>query len=186
MEASALPTQTSSTEGLDALAASLTSMLQSAASRAGHLTRKRARAAPWWNDKCALAAAEHRSMRRIYPLGYGNEARLVRKGLQRVVRDAERLFWQALVDKVSSNEDIFKITRWTKARSPFQPPPLQVNGTVYETMTEKATALRQATLERRASGDDIENPWVDVSPNQSLPFSSHVSSDEARKHIPWL
>ncbi|KID81211.1 Endonuclease/exonuclease/phosphatase [Metarhizium guizhouense ARSEF 977] len=46
IEASALPTQTSSTEGLDALAASLTSMLQSAASRAGHLTRKRARAAP--------------------------------------------------------------------------------------------------------------------------------------------
>ncbi|EXU95101.1 reverse transcriptase domain protein [Metarhizium robertsii] len=125
MEASALPTQTSSTEGLDALAASLTSMLQSAASRAGHLTRKRARAAPWWNDKCALAAAGHRSMRRIYPLGYGNEARLARKRLQRVVRDTERLFWQALVDKVSSNEDIFKITRWTKAQSPFQPPPLQ-------------------------------------------------------------
>ncbi|KID81346.1 reverse transcriptase [Metarhizium guizhouense ARSEF 977] len=138
----------------------------SAASRAGHLTRKRARAAPWWNDKCALAAAGHRSMRRIYPLGYGNEARLARKRLQRVVRDTERLFWQALVDKVSSNEDIFKITRWTKARSPFQPPPLQ-------TMTEKATALRQATLERRASGDDIENPWRKH--GNTSPGSDHIT-----------
>lgn len=141
------------------MATSLISMLKSAASRAGHLTRKRARAAPWWNDKCALAAAEYRSMRRIYPLGYGKEAaQLARKRLQRVVRNAKRSFWQALVDNVSSNEDSFHITRWTKARSPFQPPPLQVHGTVYKTMAEKATALRRATLERRASGDDIEKP----------------------------
>ena len=180
LEASSISASTRSPQELDDLAEALIHLLQSAAARVGHMTKKKGRAAPWWNEKCALAAASYRAARRIYPLGYGEEAQLARRDLQRTIRKAKREFWHDRIDNASSNADIYKITRWVKSPRPFQPPPLEVGDTVYETQMEKANALRHATLERRTLGDDLDDTWTEVAPSRLLPFSSEVSAEEAR------
>ncbi|KAM4061021.1 endonuclease-reverse transcriptase domain-containing protein [Hirsutella rhossiliensis] len=63
---------------------------------------------------------------------------------------------------------------------PCQAPPLQVDGRVYETQLEKATALRRATLERRTASDDIPDPWIPVNTDKMIPFPNQVSFEEAR------
>ena len=179
-ETARISPSTLDTRGLDDLAKSLVNLLQSATVRAGHRTQKRGHAAPWWNEECALAAAEYRATRRVYPLGYNMETQLARRDFQKTIRKAKSSFWQGQIDNASSNADIYKIARWAKSPSPFQPPPLQIGSTVYETQTEKADALRHATLERRTTGDDLDDPWREITPSQILPFSAEVSAEEAR------
>ncbi|RKK09713.1 hypothetical protein BFJ65_g16158 [Fusarium oxysporum f. sp. cepae] len=67
-------------------------------------------------------------------------------------------------------------------RSPgaFQPPPLQVDDVVYETQLDKANALRRATLEHRTAEDDIQDPWIEVSPRKTIPFPHEISLEEAQ------
>ncbi|KAM4061473.1 endonuclease-reverse transcriptase domain-containing protein [Hirsutella rhossiliensis] len=67
-----------------------------------------------------------------------------------------------------------------RADRPCQAPPLQVDGRVYETQLEKATALRRATLERRTASDDIPDPWIPVNTDKMIPFPNQVSFEEAR------
>ncbi|KJZ72308.1 hypothetical protein HIM_08349 [Hirsutella minnesotensis 3608] len=57
---------------------------------------------------------------------------------------------------------------------------VEVDGRVYETQLEKATALRQATLERRTASDDIPDPWIPVNADRLIPFPDQVSFEEAR------
>ncbi|KAM4063332.1 endonuclease-reverse transcriptase domain-containing protein [Hirsutella rhossiliensis] len=52
---------------------------------------------------------------------------------------------------------------------------LQIDDRVYETQLEKATALRQATLERRTANDDIPDPWISVNTDRTIPFTDRVS-----------
>ncbi|KAM4062479.1 hypothetical protein HRG_013654 [Hirsutella rhossiliensis] len=42
---------------------------------------------------------------------------------------------------------------------------------------EKATALRQATLERRTANDDIPDPWISVNTDRTIPFTDRVSPE---------
>lgn len=179
MEAAAISTRNTSKEELDQLSGALVNALQLAAKQAGHESRKRGRISPWWNEECVLAAADYRSIRRIYPLGFNKEVQLARRDFRQVVRRAKKRFRQDLLDTVTDNKDIFKIARWIKAPSPFQPPPLQIGDIVYETQIDKANALRHATLERRTSDDDIENPWTEVITKQALPFAPNVTLEEA-------
>ena len=178
--AKALPSGTASTAELDALAESLINTLQTAARAAGRPIRKGARRAPWWNEDCASAAAEYHAIRRIFPLGFNEEIQLARRAFQRVVRYAKKQYWKNLIDGFTDSQSIFKAVRWMKTPGAFQPPPLQVGDNVYETQTDKANALRNATLERRTADDDIPDPWIPVTPTKSIPFPTQVSLEEAQ------
>ncbi|KJZ69665.1 hypothetical protein HIM_10938 [Hirsutella minnesotensis 3608] len=95
-----------------------------------------------------------------------------------VVRRAKRLYWRGLIDNFADSDAIFRAVRWLKSPGPFQVPPLQVDGRVYETQLEKATVLRRATLERRTASDDIPDPWVPVNANKTIPFTDQLSFEE--------
>ncbi|KAF6519542.1 hypothetical protein HZS61_007813 [Fusarium oxysporum f. sp. conglutinans] len=75
---------------------------------------------------------------------------------------------------------VFKAVQWLRSPGAFQPPPLQVDDVVYETQLDKANALRRATLERRTAEDDIKDPWIEVSPRKTIPFSHEISLEEAQ------
>ncbi|EGU72186.1 hypothetical protein FOXB_17306, partial [Fusarium oxysporum f. sp. conglutinans Fo5176] len=47
-------------------------------------------------------------------------------------------------------------------------------------LTDKANALRRATLERRTAEDDIQDPWIEVSPRKTIPFPHEISLEEAQ------
>ena len=177
-----LPCEASVPEELDALAYSLVKLLRMAAQGAGRPSRKTARCAPWWTKDCAKAASDYRAIRRCYPLGFNYEVQVARKKFQGVVGRAKREYWRTLIDSFSDGASVFKAVRWLKSPGAFQPPPLQVEDTVYETQQDKAEALRKATLERRDTNDDISDPWQPTvpSPTKAIPFSSHVSLAEAR------
>ncbi|RKK89892.1 hypothetical protein BFJ68_g16603 [Fusarium oxysporum] len=136
-------------------------------------------AAPWWTEECAGAAAAFRAIKRLYPLGFNEEVQIAKLDFHRVVRRAKRLYWRNLIDTFSDSSSVFKAVRWLKSPGPFQPPPLQVDDVVYESQTDKANALRRATLERRTADDDIQDPWMLVSPPRLIPFLLEISLDEA-------
>ncbi|KJK84690.1 hypothetical protein H633G_11593, partial [Metarhizium anisopliae BRIP 53284] len=121
-----VPTDTATASQLDALAAALVDLLQSAARAAGRRVRKGTRSAPWWTDECAEAAAEYRAIRRILPLGFSQEVQLARREFQRVVRRAKRQYWRNLIDGFSDSASVYKAVRWLKSPGAFQPPPLQI------------------------------------------------------------
>ncbi|KHO10662.1 ankyrin domain protein [Metarhizium robertsii ARSEF 23] len=112
------------------------------ARQAGRPVRKGTRSAPWWTDECAESAAEYRAVRRIFPMGFNEEVQAARKAFQNV------LLGQCSGVQSSS---LAQVT---------QPPPLQIDGVVYETQMDKANALRRSTLERRTAADDIDDPWI--------------------------
>lgn len=68
--AAAIQPSTASPQDLDSLALAVTNLLQSVAKAAGRPVRKGARSVPWWTEECALAAAEYRTVRRVFPLGF--------------------------------------------------------------------------------------------------------------------
>ncbi|XP_044718774.1 reverse transcriptase (RNA-dependent DNA polymerase) domain-containing protein [Hirsutella rhossiliensis] len=174
-----IPTDTATASQLDALAAALVDLLQSAARSAGRPVRKGTRSAPWWTDECAEAAAEYRAIRRSLPLGFSQEIQLARRDFQRVVRRAKRQYWRNLIDGFSDSASIYKAVRWLKSPGAFQPPPLQIGDVVYETQLEKANALRRSTLERRTAADDTADPWIPVQPARKIPFAQEVTLEEA-------
>ncbi|KAL9563791.1 hypothetical protein ACKAV7_012033 [Fusarium commune] len=178
--AAGLPTADLTPSELDELASALVNLLTSAAKAAGRPTRKGARTAPWWTEECAGAAAAFRAIRRLYPLGFNEEVQIAKRDFHRVVHRAKRLYWRNLIDTFSDSSSVFKAVRWLKSPGPFQPPPLQVDDVVYESQRDKANALRRATLERRTADDDIQDPWILVSPLRPIPFPLEISLDEAQ------
>ncbi|OAQ61303.1 endonuclease/exonuclease/phosphatase [Purpureocillium lilacinum] len=173
-----IPAPTTTTDDLDALASALVRLLQTAAKVAGRPARKQGRSAPWWTEEFRLAAAEYRAIRRVYPLGFCRDVQLAKKGFQRVVRQAKRLYWSNLIDSFNDSASVFKAVHWLNSPGAFQPPPLQVDGELYETQLDKANALRRATLERRTAEDDIPDPWVPVTAARPIPFAQDVSLAE--------
>ncbi|KFG84195.1 putative reverse transcriptase [Metarhizium anisopliae] len=136
-----LPAAATTASELDALAESLVNLLHSSA--------KEMRSAPWWTDECAESAAEYHAVRRIFPMGFNEEVQAAREVFQNVVRRAKRQYWRNLIDGFSDSAAVYKAARWLKSPGAFQPPPLQIDGVVYETQMDKANALRRSTLERR-------------------------------------
>ncbi|KAJ6438033.1 ABC transporter [Purpureocillium lavendulum] len=175
-----IPAPTTTIHDLDALASALVRLLQAAAKVAGRPVRKQGRSAPWWTEECRLAAAEYRAIRRVYPLGFCRDVQLAKKDFQKVVRQAKRLYWRKLIDSFNDSASVFKAVRWLKSPGAFQPPPLEVDGEVYETQLDKANALRRATLERRTAEDDIPDPWVPVTATRPIPFAQDVSLAEVQ------
>ncbi|KAL9560662.1 hypothetical protein ACKAV7_015225 [Fusarium commune] len=49
-----------------------------------------------------------------------------------------------------------------------------------EIRLDKANALRRATLEHRKAEDDIQDPWIEVSPRKTIPFPHKISLEEAQ------
>ncbi|KAJ6438021.1 hypothetical protein O9K51_09443 [Purpureocillium lavendulum] len=178
--AAAIQPSTASPQDLDSLALAVTNLLKSAAKAAGRPVRKGARSAPWWTEECALAAAEYRAVRRVFPLGFCREVQLAKRSFQRVVRRVKRRYWRDLIDSFTDSASVFKAVRWLRSPGAFQPPPLQVDDIVYETQLDKANALRRATLERRTSQDDIADPWIPVITRRTIPFAQSVSLEEVR------
>ncbi|KAJ6436970.1 Protein phosphatase 1 regulatory subunit 3A [Purpureocillium lavendulum] len=178
--AAAIQPSTASPQDLDSLALAVTNLLKSAAKAAGRPVRKGARSAPWWTEECALAAAEYRAVRRVFPLGFCREVQLAKRSFQRVVRRVKRRYWRDLIDSFTDSASVCKAVRWLRSPGAFQPPPLQVDDIVYETQLDKANALRRATLERRTSQDDIADPWIPVITRRTIPFAQSVSLEEVR------
>ncbi|XP_044715319.1 reverse transcriptase (RNA-dependent DNA polymerase) domain-containing protein [Hirsutella rhossiliensis] len=181
--AAAIPVTTASPSELDDLASALVNLLGCAARAAGRPARKTTHGALWWTEECAKAAASYRAWRRVYPLGFDREVQLAKREFHKVVRRAKRLYWRDLIDNFTDSASVFRAVRWLKSPGSFQAPPLQVDGRVYETQLEKATALRQATLERRTANDDIPDPWVPVKAGTTIPFADRVSVEETRDAI---
>ncbi|KAM4063999.1 ribonuclease H domain protein [Hirsutella rhossiliensis] len=152
--ATALPRLAVEPRGLERLAEALSRLLQEAADAAGRRPRKNARGTPWWNDQC-------------------REVQTARRELRRAVRRGKRHFWQTVLEGAESNQDIYKIMRWSRKPSPFRAPPIQVGDQVFETQTEKANALRVEILERRGAADDIPDPWAPevLAPGRTLDCS---------------
>ncbi|KAJ0128294.1 Uncharacterized protein HZ326_28607 [Fusarium oxysporum f. sp. albedinis] len=180
LEAAGIPLADSTPADLDELASALVNLLMSAAKAAGRPSRKSTRSAPWWTEECVGAAAAFRAVRRLYPRGFNQDVQIAKRDLHRVVRRAKRQYWRNLIDSFTDSSAVFKAVRWLKSPGPFQPPPLQVDGVVYESQMDKANALRQATLERRTAEDDITNPWISVSSPRSIPFPLEISPDEVQ------
>ncbi|KAF4460560.1 reverse transcriptase [Fusarium albosuccineum] len=180
LEATRIPLANSTPMDLDELASGLVNLLASAAKAAGRPSRKSMRSAPWWTEECAGAAAAFRAIRRLYPRGFNQDVQIAKRDLHRVVCRAKRQYWRNLIDSFSDSSAVFKAVRWLKSPGPFQPPPLQVDDIVYETQTDKANALRRATLERRTAEDDIANPWTSVSSPRSIPFPLEILLDEVQ------
>ncbi|KJZ68077.1 hypothetical protein HIM_12533 [Hirsutella minnesotensis 3608] len=172
-----IPVTTASPAELDDFASALVSLLECAARAAGRPVRKTTHGARWWNEECAKAAANYRAWRRVNPLGFDREVQLAKRGFHNMVRRAKRLYWRDLIDSFA--DSVFRAVRWLKPSGPFQAPPLQIDGRVYETQLEKATALRRATLERRTASDDIPDPWIPVNTDKMIPFPDQVSFEEA-------
>lgn len=128
LKAPGIPSGVSVPDDLDRLTASLRDALRSAAKAAGRQARKGGRGSPWWTEECAPATATFRRTRRIFPLGFNREVQLAKRGLQRTVRRAKRLYWRDMIDGFSDSSSVFRAVRWMKSSGPFQPPPLQVDG----------------------------------------------------------
>ena len=97
------------------------------------------------------------------------------------MRKAKRKFWHQVIEEVKDSAGIYKLARWAKRESPFQPPPLQIGGEVFETQLQKAEALRHSILERRGEEDDIEDAWIPLVSLRSLSLNLTVSLDQARQ-----
>ncbi|KID60928.1 hypothetical protein MAN_09656, partial [Metarhizium hybridum] len=112
-------------------------------------------------------------------MGFNEEVQAARKAFQNVVRRAKRQYWRNLIDGFSDSAAVYKALRWLKSPGAFQPPPLQIDGVVYETQMDKANALRRSTLERRTAADDIDDPWIPVCPPRQIPFAAGITLAEA-------
>ncbi|PWI64236.1 hypothetical protein PCL_11356 [Purpureocillium lilacinum] len=174
---------TTTAADLDQLADAIIDLIQSAARAAGRRSQRRPRKAPWWNEECAASVAELRCVRRAFPLGFNRDVQLARRDLRRIVRRAKQEFRRNLIDRVQSDKDVFKITRWLKRPGVFRPPPLQVGETIIETQIGKAEALRHATLERGTADDDISDPWTPTEDNLPSPFSPKVPFEEVQNAL---
>jgi len=171
-----LPAAATTASELDALAESLVNLLHSAAKAAGRPVRKGTRSAPWWTDECAESAAEYRAVRRIFPMGFNEEVQAARKAFQNVVRRTKRQYWRKLDRQLLGQCSGVQSSSLAQVT---QPPPLQIDGVVYETQMDKANALRRSTLERRTAADDIDDPWIPVCPPRQIPFAAGITLAEA-------
>ncbi|KAM4054427.1 reverse transcriptase (RNA-dependent DNA polymerase) [Hirsutella rhossiliensis] len=157
-----IPITTASPSELDSFASALVNLLGCAARAAGRPARKTTHGARWWTEECAKAAANYRAWRRVHSLGFDREVQLAKRELHSVVRRAKRLYWRNLIDSFTDSASVFRAVRWLKSPA------------------EKATALRQATLERRTANDDIPDPWISVNTDRTIPFTDRVSPEETR------
>ncbi|KAK4076871.1 transcriptional regulator family: HMG [Purpureocillium lilacinum] len=112
--ATIIPQAATTAADLDRLADAIIDLIQSAARAAGRRSQRRPRKAPWWNEECAASVAELRCVRRAFPLGFNRDVQLARRDVRRIVRRAKREFWRNLIDRVQSDKDVFKITRWLR------------------------------------------------------------------------
>ncbi|KAM4062486.1 endonuclease-reverse transcriptase domain-containing protein [Hirsutella rhossiliensis] len=174
-----IPITTASPSELDSFASALVNLLGCAARAAGRPARKTTHGARWWTEECAKAAANYRAWRRVHSR-LRPRSTASQEELHSVVRRAKRLYWRNLIDSFTDSASVFRAVRWLKSPGPFQAPPLQIDDRVYETQLEKATALRQATLERRTANDDIPDPWISVNTDRTIPFTDRVSPEETR------
>ena len=175
-----LPTVANGPADIDFLATAISESVQTALQTAGRPARRNNRSAPWWTEECAVAAVNHRQVRRANPLGFNKVVQQARRALRRVVRRAKRQFWRQIIDTVKESKGIYKLARWAKRSSPFQPPPLEVDGVIHETQMQKAIALRHAILERHDTSDEIEDAWAPLAPIRTLPFNLEVTLEQAK------
>ncbi|KAM4066695.1 reverse transcriptase (RNA-dependent DNA polymerase) [Hirsutella rhossiliensis] len=150
-----IPITTASPSELDSFASALVNLLGCAARAAGRPARKTTHGARWWTEECAKAAANYRAWRRVHSL-FDREVQLAKRS---------SIAWCAGPSAFTGVR--FKLL-------------LQIDDRVYETQLEKATALRQATLERRTANDDIPDPWISVNTDRTIPFTDRVSPEETR------
>lgn len=114
----------------------------------------------WWTEECQNARTAWQVAKRSAPLGvYDEEVRILQQDFHRAITRAKTACLRDFINGITEPKDVFRITKWLKGSSRFQPPPLQIGEEVYETQLDRANALRKATLERKSAADDIQDPW---------------------------
>jgi ribonuclease HI len=136
---------------------------------------------PWWTDECQTAQEYLTALRRAGQCELAQEAR---QKLRTVARTTKRDFWRRITDSAKSPNDVYRLCRWASGKSQFNPPPLHVDGQVYETQTDRARALRKALLEGKKEEADIDDPWLplDIEP-PTIQVDLTVSLEQARDAV---
>ena len=73
-----------------------------------------------------------------------------------VVRKAKREYWRNVIDKASTDSQLYKIVNWYKAGTSLKSPPLNINGRTVEDIMLKAETFRSEILERFTDEDDLQ------------------------------
>ena len=170
-------------EDLDFVAEQLTGLINAAIRVAGKAppgpTLKQE---TWWTEDCDRARTAWHYARRHATDGADDElAEYLHKDFRRTIRKARRDRTRGFFDQITKPEDIYKVTRWLRPSTSFQPPPLQVGDEVFESQHDRAYALRQATLERKTAADDIASPWEAlVTPERTLELTTEITFEQAK------
>lgn len=178
-----LPPVGRTAESAESAAIALSDLLQTATRMAGRPPRQAAKRFRWWNEECTKAHQEALAVKRRV----GPRAELYRetvKSFRKIVSKAKKTHTREFISDLPKTDDIFKITRWIRAPSQIQPPPLQVGEQLFTSQLDRANALRKATLERREAGDDIEDPWFPLEQDPiviNIPLT--VSLEEASQAV---
>ena len=156
-------------ECLEEVATALSQLLQDAILASSKQTRRHCRQAPWWTDCCDKA---HRIYLAAVRNGVDEEVNKARQVFRNTIRAKKRQYWRDFVGNITRPEQIFRVTRIGTGPGQLRPPPLEVDGTVYETQLDRAEALRKATLKRKTAEDDIRDPWAeDLAETIKVPIS---------------
>jgi hypothetical protein len=174
------PPGTPTPHQLNGAAKALIEALQTALLGSSKPIRKSTGESPWWTEECTRDHQIWLGRCQSHGRSHAHEER---KTFRKTIRLAKRHFWRQLTSEITRPNDIFKVTRWTKAQGQSQPPPpLEFNDRIYESQPERAECLRQALLERRTAEDDIGNPWEEPA-GPDLLFSLTVSPEESRDSL---
>jgi hypothetical protein len=110
-------------------------------------------ARPWWDREVADAVHKERQAKRYWNRNRTeqkwNEFQAAKTGKRRAIAKAKQAYWRTIVHEAAvSPEGIWKLAKWARKRSylpkePAKMPDLKWNGTVRETVAEKADALAE-------------------------------------------
>ena len=169
------PLAAQDTAQLDQYVTLLTETIQHSIQTAGKPDYKEGRAAPWWTTDCKVAYQRHkRAKKRCSSSSLLEETRIFKT----TVRQAKRQYWRHVIDNAKDGKELFRVIAWHKLAPENQDAPLVVNGTTISDPLEKAEALREEVLNRYTAEDDL-NHYPDQESQTPLPWSTHVSLEEA-------
>ena len=143
-------------EQLDTCVDKLSEVFASALEAVGKPARGKAHSAPWWTRECQEAYTAYKASERSRStddLEYTAEHRYFLS----VVRKAKRQYWRNVIDRASTDSQLYKIVNWYKAGTSLKSPPLNINGRVVEDTMLKAETLRSEILERFTDEDDLQS-----------------------------
>ncbi|KAF7174223.1 hypothetical protein CNMCM6106_008360 [Aspergillus hiratsukae] len=151
----------SSKADLEKLAYGLVSAIRNAYQGSAKRALPHRRGQPWWNSECKEALQQYQS------------GRIQQNKFRKVVRKAQRQFWQNKLLAAAQTKEIFDISKWHKSvgsyRSPPLNDPLRPDNPPAVSIQEKRDLLVRNLLQNTAEAGDIPLDCPAV-PRAALPF----------------